>query len=101
MAILRFIKYIFWTIPGEIINHGNNLIYLRIKSRRKRQAIKEADRLSELNRGRKYYVLKSIANPDKYMVKHRKDLMRMQRSGLLKPGLDWRDYSEEAVYITN
>lgn len=100
MILIRLLKYIFWTFPGELINHGNNLIYLWIKNRRKRYAIKEANRLCKLNRGRKYYVLKSITDPDKYMIKHRKQLMAMQKAGVLKPGLDWRDYTEEAVYIT-
>lgn len=93
--IIKLIKYL-----KESINYGDTRIYIWIKNRRKNRAIALADEISKLNNGRRYYVLPHHEDPDRYMVRNKKQLEKLKREGKIKTSLNFIDYLREAVYHT-
>lgn len=84
----------------ELFLHLRTMFYLWIKSIRRKRAVKYANKQSELNDGRTYYVIKHPLKKGRYLVRHRKGLEKLQRSGLLRKDLNFMDFRREAVYIT-
>ena len=91
---MKLFKYLF----VELINVWNEGVYLWIKERRRKDAIKRADKLSNLNNGRWYYVMKNPLKPDHYIVRNKSQLDRLKRK-VYKSNANFVDYRTEAVYI--
>ena len=96
---MKLFKFI-WELLNESMDYGDNMIYLWMKKRRLKRAIKIADKQSEINNGRRYYVLKHWKDPDKYMIRNKEQLRRMIRSGIIPTGTNFIDYLRESVYVT-